>query len=174
MRAGSALVLLALVSAPLAAADSRVADVAARHGLPVRLVEAVVAIESAGNPSAVSPKGAMGLMQLMPATAARFGVTDPFDAEESLEGGCAYLRWLLDRFDGSVALALAGYNAGEGAVERHGGIPPFEETRAYVRSVLARLGPSARTRSAASSFASLASAGAATSIVVEGKEGDQR
>lgn len=135
MRAVSAVVVAtALHGMPALAHD--LVEAAERHRLPVSLVRAVVAVESAGDARAVSSKGAMGLMQLMPATAARFGVADPLDPSQSLEGGCAYLRWLIDRFDGNLALALAGYNAGEGAVDRYAGIPPFAETRAYVRRVL--------------------------------------
>lgn len=169
MRAASVMVA-ALLALPAAAAEPDIAGAAARHGIPPALVEAVVAVESAGDPRAVSRKGAMGIMQLMPETAARFGVNDPFDAGESLDGGCAYLRWLLDRFDGSVTLALAAYNAGEGAVERHGGIPPYEETRRYVREVLSRLGARLATtsRPVTSSVVSLAPAGSASSIVTGG------
>ncbi|MDG3042054.1 lytic transglycosylase domain-containing protein [Roseicyclus marinus] len=101
------------------------------------LVLAVLAVESAGRPEAVSPAGAQGLMQLIPDTAARFGVADPFDARQNIAGGIAYLDWLLDEFDGDPLLALAGYNAGEGAVQRNNGVPPFEETRDYVPKVLA-------------------------------------
>ena len=171
MRTRSALWMLMVTAMPALAADPDIARAASRHGVPVRLVEAVVAVESAGDALAVSPKGAMGLMQLMPKTAARFGVTDPFDSWQSLEGGCAYLRWLLDRFDGSLSLALAGYNAGEHAVERYGGIPPFEETRDYVRKVLALLGSAevAPSRSTPTSLVSLAPVGAASSIVGGGR-----
>ena len=79
-------------------------------------------------------------MQLIPATASRFGVENTWDPEQNLHGGMAYLRWLLDHFDGDVKLALAGYNAGEGAVERHGGIPPYAETQAYVKRIIKRIG----------------------------------
>lgn len=108
---------------------------ARRHGVDPLLVKAVILAESGGREKVRSPKGAMGLMQLMPATARRFGVTDPDDPAQNIAGGTRYLRWLLDRFGGDVARALAGYNAGEGAVDRHGGIPPYQETRNYVRRV---------------------------------------
>jgi soluble lytic murein transglycosylase-like protein len=101
------------------------------------LVLAVMAVESAGRPQAVSPAGAQGLMQLIPATAARFGVTGPFDPAQNIAGGVAYLSWLLNEFAGDPVLALAGYNAGEGAVRRNDGVPPFDETRDYVPKVLA-------------------------------------
>lgn len=109
---------------------------ATRYDLDPALLTAVAEVESAFDPSALSPKGACGLMQLMPQTAARFGVHDVFDAEQNLEGGARYLSWLLDRFDGDSELALAGYNAGEAAVERHRGVPPYDETRNYVQRVL--------------------------------------
>jgi soluble lytic murein transglycosylase-like protein len=101
------------------------------------LVLAVMAVESAGQARAVSHAGAQGLMQLIPDTAARFGVTDPFDPRQNIAGGVAYLDWLLAEFDGDPLLALAGYNAGEGAVQRNNGVPPFAETRDYVPKVLA-------------------------------------
>jgi soluble lytic murein transglycosylase-like protein len=100
------------------------------------LLAAVAKIESNFNPFAISPRGACGILQLMPATAKRFGVKSVFDVEQNIEGGAAYLRFLLDRFGGRVDLALAGYNAGEGAVDRHHGIPPFAETQWYVIKVL--------------------------------------
>lgn len=100
------------------------------------LVLAVISVESGGAVSAVSSKGALGLMQLVPDTAARFGV-DPLVASENIEGGVAYLDWLLQQFDGDPVLALAGYNAGENAVRKFGGVPPFTETRDYVPRVLA-------------------------------------
>jgi soluble lytic murein transglycosylase-like protein len=123
-------------------------QLAAAHGLEIlratvgtevspALVLAIMAIESSGRPDAVSRAGAQGLMQLMPATAARFGVADAFAPAENIAGGVAYLDWLMDHFDRDPILVLAGYNAGEGAVRDHGGVPPFAETRAYVPKVLA-------------------------------------
>jgi len=100
-------------------------------------VLAVIAVESAGRVDATSHAGAQGLMQLMPATAKRFGVSDSMDARQNIKGGVAYLEWLLDEFDRDPVLALAGYNAGEGAVSKHQGVPPYAETRAYVPKVLA-------------------------------------
>jgi soluble lytic murein transglycosylase-like protein len=111
---------------------------ARRHGLDPELVRAVVAVESGFRPDAVSPKGAQGLMQLMPATARSLGVTDAFDPFSNLDGGTRYLRMLVTRYGGDLKRALAAYNAGEGAVARHGGVPPYPETLAYVRKVLKR------------------------------------
>lgn len=102
--------------------------------LDPRLVQAVVQVESGYNPRALSNKGAMGLMQLMPGTAADLAVDDPWDIEQNLRGGTSYLRRMLDRF-GDLELALAAYNAGPEAVTKHAGIPPFDETRAYVRRI---------------------------------------
>jgi soluble lytic murein transglycosylase-like protein len=113
-------------------------DAARRHGLDPELVLAVVAVESAFRPEAVSPKGAQGLMQLMPTTAAALGVGDALDPAQNLDGGVRYLGSLLTLYGGDLRRALAAYNAGEGAVARHGGIPPYRETRAYVKSVLRR------------------------------------
>ena len=107
-----------------------------RHGVDPSLVRAVIHAESAFRPDAVSPKGAGGLMQLMPGTAARFNVADRFDPEENIAGGVAYLAWLLDLFRGDRELAVAAYNAGENAVKRYGGIPPYQETKTYVRRVM--------------------------------------
>lgn len=117
-----------------------VRNLAPNFSLDPNLVLAVVEAESGFNSRARSPKNAQGLMQLIPATASRFGVKDVWDPEQNLRGGMAYLRWLLDHFDGDVKLALAGYNAGEKAVERHGGVPPYNETQNYVRKIIRRIG----------------------------------
>ncbi|MEM6589859.1 MAG: lytic transglycosylase domain-containing protein [Pseudomonadota bacterium] len=101
------------------------------------LVLAVISVESSGRVAAESEKGAQGLMQLMPDTATRFGVTDRLSSAENIKGGVAYLDWLLGEFGNDAMIALAGYNAGEGAVRRHGGVPPYAETRDYVPKVLA-------------------------------------
>jgi len=108
---------------------------APEYGLDVPLVLAVIRAESNFNPRALSSKNARGLMQLIPATARRFGVRDIWDPLQNIRGGMAYLRWLLDNFAGNEGLALAGYNAGENAVERYRGIPPYAQTRNYVRKV---------------------------------------
>lgn len=106
-------------------------------GVDASLLHAVIRAESAYNPRAVSPKGAAGLMQLMPATARRYGVADRFDPDQNVLGGALYLRDLLARFDGQLELALAAYNAGEGAVQKYGGrIPPYAETQRYVPQVM--------------------------------------
>ena len=120
---------------PRTALEVLAAAVARRHGLDPALLRAVIQAESGWNPAARSPAGAMGLMQLMPATARELGVADPFDPVQNLEAGARYLRQQFDRF-GDWRLALAAYNAGPGAVEAHGGLPPFPETQAYVARVL--------------------------------------
>jgi soluble lytic murein transglycosylase-like protein len=116
--------------------DDVIEEHATRNGVRKDLVRAVIQVESAFNPRAVSSKGAMGLMQLMPATARQFGVRNAFDPDENVRGGVAYLRQLLDRYDGNERLALAAYNAGPGAVDRYGEtVPPYRETRDYVSRV---------------------------------------
>lgn len=105
-----------------------------------KLALSIIAVESNFDSYAVSRSSAMGLMQLIPQTARRFGVRNAFDAQQNLRGGLAYLRWLLAYYEGDVSLVAAAYNAGEGAVDRHRGVPPFEETREYVRRVTARYG----------------------------------
>ena len=127
------------ISSGNAAVDAMVYEAAAQNGLDPCLILSVMRAESAFNRMAISPKGASGLMQLMPETAARFGVKNIFDPRENVFGGARYLRWLLDRFSGDVRLALAGYNAGGGAVELYGlRIPPFSETQNYVRTIYTR------------------------------------
>jgi len=121
------------------AIDGLVREAALRYGVDPRLVLLVMQAESGFRLRALSPKGATGLMQLMPGTAVRLGVSNIYDPRENIFGGVKYLRWLLDRFGGDVRLALAGYNAGEHAVESHGNqVPPILETQNYVRSIVLR------------------------------------
>jgi soluble lytic murein transglycosylase-like protein len=128
-----------LATAARIAAPARIRDLIAKTaqelGIDAQLVTAVIAVESAFNPRAISPKNAQGLMQLMPETALRFGVRDPFDEKENVRGGATYLRDLLKRFGGDLTLALAAYNAGEGAIVMNGGVPPYQETRDYIKRV---------------------------------------
>lgn len=119
---------------------SMVRELAPKYKLDPNLVLAVIEAESNFNPRALSPKNAQGLMQLIPATAERFGVGNVWDPEQNIRGGMSYLRWLMRYFDGDVRLVLAAYNAGEGAVNRYGGIPPYSETQGYVARILRRLG----------------------------------
>ncbi len=116
--------------------DPLIYSMAELYDLDPALVKAVVHVESAFNPQARSPKGAMGLMQLMPGTAQRFGVDKPYKPEENVRGGVTYLKMLHDRYSGDVRLALAAYNAGEGHVDRLRAIPPFTETQLYVKRVM--------------------------------------
>jgi soluble lytic murein transglycosylase-like protein len=113
-----------------------------RYGVDPRLLHAVIWKESNYKPSALSHAGAQGLMQMIPSTAKRFGCTELSNAESNVDAGAQYLRFLLKRFDGDVALALAGYNAGEGAVDKYNGVPPYSETQNYVNVIVARYGKS--------------------------------
>ncbi|WP_369969132.1 lytic transglycosylase domain-containing protein [Stenotrophomonas rhizophila] len=115
--------------------QTEIAAAAREFGVEEAVVRAIIHAESAYNPTALSRAGAQGLMQLMPPTARRFGVTDSYDAAQNIRGGVQYLSWLLKRFNGNLTLAAAGYNAGEGAVDRHGGVPPYSETQYYVKRV---------------------------------------
>jgi soluble lytic murein transglycosylase-like protein len=119
--------------------DSHILDASVAFGVSVDLIKAVIAVESEFDRLAVSSKGALGLMQLMPATARRYGVGDAFDARQNIFGGVQYLRFLLDLFQGNLPFVLAAYNAGENAVLRFGGVPPYKETRGYVQKVQALL-----------------------------------
>lgn len=118
--------------------EALIAETAHRHHLNPALVRSVVAVESAFQPDAISPKGAQGLMQLMPQTARSLGVADPFDPAQNLDGGTRHLKDLVARYGGNLDLALAAYNAGQGAVAKHRGVPPYRETRQYVKKVLER------------------------------------
>jgi soluble lytic murein transglycosylase-like protein len=122
---------------------AEISAAAARNGVDPALLTGLIRAESNFDPGATSPAGAQGLTQLMPGTAASLGVTNPLDPAQSIDGGARYLRQQLDRFGGDASKALAAYNAGPGAVERFGGVPPYAETQAYVRKVLAYAGGTA-------------------------------
>ena len=136
----------AAASAPAAPLIETVDRIAQQNQLSPKLVHSVIQVESNYNPNAVSPKGAQGLMQLIPSTARRFGVSNVFDPADNIQGGARYLKYLLGLYKGDEALALAAYNAGEGAVSRYGGVPPFPETQDYVAKVRQRLAGTAEPR----------------------------
>jgi len=119
--------------------SSLVTAASTKYGVDAALISAVMQQESGGHPNATSAAGAQGLMQLMPATSASYGVTNPYDPAQSIDAGTRYLKSLLDRFNGDPALAAAGYNAGPNAVAKYGGIPPYAETQNYVQKVLAKM-----------------------------------
>jgi len=142
VRTGTAARTEPAASAPASAPDvppsrynDAVESIAATHSLPPQLVHSVIRVESNYDPLAVSSKGAQGLMQLMPATARRFGVANAFDPVDNIQGGTRYLKYLLDLYNGDYRLALAAYNAGEGAVEKYGTVPPYPETLNYLTRV---------------------------------------
>lgn len=115
--------------------DAFVTNAAVQYGLPEVLIHAIILVESGYDTNAESRAGAVGLMQLMPETAKRFGVVNRKDAAQNINGGSAYLKWLLNRYQGDIEKTLAAYNAGEGAVDKYGGIPPYKEAREYVKKV---------------------------------------
>jgi hypothetical protein len=150
--------------------DALIDNISARHGVDSRLVRAVIEVESNFDRHAVSPKGARGLMQLIPSTGARFGVSDPFDPAQNIDGGVRYLRFLLEMFDGNLSLSLAAYNSGENRVARLGRIPQIRETQDYVGKVYAaleRMGGTALTPTPGS-IGRIAQAQAAPSRIAEG------
>jgi soluble lytic murein transglycosylase-like protein len=122
--------------------DENIRAAGAKYGLDPDFIRSIIAAESAGNPKAVSPKGAGGLMQLMPGTAKALGVNNVFDSAANVDGGTAYIRQLLDRYDHDVVLALAAYNAGPGKVDNYGGLPPYRETNAYVTRIIKKFNSS--------------------------------
>jgi soluble lytic murein transglycosylase-like protein len=151
-------------AAPPAGIDEAVARIAAEHSLSPQLIHSVIKVESNYNTHAISSKGALGLMQLIPATARRFGVTDVFNPVQNIQGGAKYLRYLLDLYHNNFPLALAAYNAGEAAVARYGGVPPFAETRNYLILVGRRLAEAKKAEAAN------AAAAPAPTQAVESKE----
>jgi soluble lytic murein transglycosylase-like protein len=160
--------------APPSGIEETVSRIAAEHALPPQLIHSVIKVESNYNAKAVSSKGAQGMMQLIPATARRFGVSDVFNPADNIQGGAKYLRYLLDLYNGDYPLALAAYNAGEGAVARYGGVPPFAETRNYVSQVRRQLEKAAvaKTEAAAVPPQTIEAACAGPAHVVEIAQAD--
>lgn len=144
-------------------------EIASRHGINPHLVAAVIHVESSFNPRAVSRRGACGLMQLIPATARRFGIgkREIFDPRKNIEGGVRYLKWLNERFGNDPARVLAAYNAGEGAVDRFGGVPPYTETRNYVDKVFRLVGLGALVRDAGTAEVLTASVQPAAAVAAD-------
>ncbi len=136
-------VLSSLLDASRSSLEGLFAEASKRYGVPLELLKAVAKTESNFNPLATSRCGAMGVMQLMPETAAGLGVTDAYDPEQNIMGGAKLLGRLLERYGGNTELALAAYNAGAGNVDKYGGVPPFEETQRYVSIIMSSLGGSA-------------------------------
>lgn len=130
-------VLLAQNNSPKARHDSLIQSLAAAHGVPAELIHSVIKVESNYDERAISPKGAMGLMQLMPETAKYYGVNDPFNPEENIKGGVLYLKDLIRLYNGQTTYVLAAYNAGQEALKKFKGIPPYKETREYIQKVMA-------------------------------------
>jgi soluble lytic murein transglycosylase-like protein len=130
--------------------DNAIEAAAKRHNVDANLVRAMIQVESNYNPRAVSRKGAMGLMQLMPSTARQLNVSNPFDPSQNIDGGVRHLKLLLDNYGGDVQLSLAAYNAGSGAVARNGGVPPYSETRGYVKKITKLYGATSTNGAAAS------------------------
>lgn len=131
---------------PTTSFDGPIEKAAQEFDLPRDLISAVILAESGGNPKAVSPAGARGLMQLMPATGREMGMSDPFDPEANIRAGSKYLKQMVDMWDGDLTLALASYNAGPANVSRYGGVPPFQETRQYVNKVMTNYEDMSRAR----------------------------
>lgn len=163
--------IVATGTLPATAFDRYIEYLAGETGVSADLIKAVAMVESGLNPRARSPKGALGLMQLMPETARQYGVKDPYDPHQNLRGGATHLGSLLERYDGDLTLTLAAYNAGSGAVKRYRGVPPYRETRDYVRKVHDLLGSGTATRSSSTSGRAASAASSAPVRVVYSADG---